>query len=813
MSNNTKATTFWNFLTENNVEIPIIQRDYAQGRLSKENLRKNFLADLKNALDSDGTMKLDFVYGSIENDNLNPLDGQQRLTTLWLLHWYIALRAGKLTDDNCAIFRKFSYETRISSREFCQHLCIPHNFENFAGNDIVGFITKQTWFYSAWKQDPTIQSMLRMLGGTKHADKNSDDIVDGIEKLFQETYVDDFKYYWEKLTQKETIVFYHLPLKDFGLSDDLYIKMNARGKQLTSFENFKADLIGYITKQSEDESLEESEQTKWKELLDPKNGIPIKLDTDWTDIFWKNRSKDSKIDEIYFAFINRYFLQELICAKKEDNTDLYSANDLEEKNGTYKYLYGNKSDDSKLQYSGLDKYLLNDDEAIPLSFFISFRDTLNNCKPNYTCSKFFGGCCLSTCFPAWVDSKIEFIPKYDETGNITTLGQKERVIFLAICRYFEKDSFDETSFKQWMRVVWNIVENSGIETISAMIGAMRLMDELSDGGHNIYNFLSNSQLRIKSNFAKEQVAEEIAKAKQIVNGGDEWESKIIEAEKYAFFKGAIRFLFTKESIGDDWDDFNRKWNNAKAYFKEILEPNMSAMNKAFDNAELLKALISRFSPENFWKLLWHNSKGVFNNNDEAWRYYLLNDNIVRPIYQLMVGERNILELKSSQDFAQNTIYQLSNTKLLDFVIQKIPKSWIYQYHGHKAIYPSAKGVFLDSGIRDRVLINDMIMLNNEDKVPGTNFLYGSNIFFQYKQQYYFIYYSNNTLCLMNDNWEGKKLKNQENSDTPENNFYFSVDEKETEESFLHKLDCLIAQAYPNESDKTYCVNCQSKICN
>lgn len=30
------------------------------------------------------------------------------------------------------------------------------------------------------------------------------------------------------------------------LSDDLYIKMNARGKRLTDFENFKADLIGWM---------------------------------------------------------------------------------------------------------------------------------------------------------------------------------------------------------------------------------------------------------------------------------------------------------------------------------------------------------------------------------------------------------------------------------------------------------------------------------------------------------------------------------------------------------------------------------------
>ena len=324
MSDNTKAITFWNFLKENTIEIPIIQRDYAQGRLGKENLRKNFLADLKNALDSNETMKLDFVYGSIGKDYLNPLDGQQRLTTLWLLHWYIALRAGELSEENCKIFKKITYETRISSREFCQNLCVSEYFKNFEGNDIVGFITKQTWFYSAWKQDPTIQSMLRMLGGTKIADKRGEDIIDGIEESFQETNEDGFKSYWEKLTQKEVIVFYHLPLKDFGLSDDLYIKMNARGKQLTNFENFKADLIGYITKQAED-----NRESEWTGLLDAENGIPIKLDTDWTDIFWKNKSKESNIDEIYFAFINRYFLQELICPKKEEQTDLYSADNLE----------------------------------------------------------------------------------------------------------------------------------------------------------------------------------------------------------------------------------------------------------------------------------------------------------------------------------------------------------------------------------------------------------------------------------------------------------------------------------------------------
>ena len=36
------------------------------------------------------------------------------------------------------------------------------------------------------------------------------------------------------------VTFHMIPLEDLGLTDDLYIKMNSRGKPLTEFENFKA---------------------------------------------------------------------------------------------------------------------------------------------------------------------------------------------------------------------------------------------------------------------------------------------------------------------------------------------------------------------------------------------------------------------------------------------------------------------------------------------------------------------------------------------------------------------------------------------
>ena len=93
------------------IEIPMIQRDYAQGRKSFHSERhgnknalnetgEKFINELFEALINTSQteeMELDFVYGSIKelqngNQKLNyfyPLDGQQRLTTLFLLYWFI----------------------------------------------------------------------------------------------------------------------------------------------------------------------------------------------------------------------------------------------------------------------------------------------------------------------------------------------------------------------------------------------------------------------------------------------------------------------------------------------------------------------------------------------------------------------------------------------------------------------------------------------------------------------------------------------------------------------------------------------------
>jgi hypothetical protein len=502
--NNTKAISFWQFLENYKIEIPIIQRDYAQGRKGKEELRRSFLTNLKEALDkkldkekealdnNDKELKLDFVYGAINNNTLTPLDGQQRLTTLWLLHWYVALRAGKLEEAREKL-KKLSYETRVFSREFCEQLCNCENFESFTpeNDKIVDFITNQTWFYSAWKQDPTIQSMLRMLSGTEENDKSGKDFIDGIEELFK----DEFENYWDLLSRdKCPIAFYHLPLENFGLSDDLYIKMNARGKQLTDFENLKADLIGYIQERA-------NENKDWENLLKGEDSIPIKLDTTWTDLFWENRKgkgsdKDKgEIDDIYFAFLNRFFWNELFIAKKDEKHILnIETSTQENKNPSYKYLNEidekvKENNNTERFYQGLDKYKYYGGEfPIPLECFEKLRKVLDNFCKYYENNK-------NNIYKCSWNQDFSFIPKYKD-DKILELNQRERIVFYAICKYFDHDTnIQDTkeSFDRWMRVIWNLVsgeDNSGkpnIRSTSAMRNVIEFIEKLDS--HDVYSSL------------------------------------------------------------------------------------------------------------------------------------------------------------------------------------------------------------------------------------------------------------------------------------------------------------------------------------
>lgn len=94
--------------------------------------------------------------------------------------------------------------------------------------------------------------------------------------------------------------------EEMPLSDDLYIKMNARGKPLTSFENFKAEVIKWVSEHI----------SKEKSIV-----FASKFDNEWTDIFWKKGlgNKVHNVDEVFYSFINRLYCQYVIMQRRDGN--------------------------------------------------------------------------------------------------------------------------------------------------------------------------------------------------------------------------------------------------------------------------------------------------------------------------------------------------------------------------------------------------------------------------------------------------------------------------------------------------------------
>ena len=262
--------------------IPIIQRDYAQGRRDPgvERIRARFLDSLYEAV-TNKPITLDFVYGDIDKEGtMTPLDGQQRLTTLFLLHWYAAKRA-ELPEDQYAFLRGFGYETRYSARYFCEQLIsFSPNFIMLISDEIID----QPWFPLDWQNDPTINAMLVML--------------DAIHDQFK-----DIDNLWERLVNG-AITFYFLPIRDMGLTDELYIKMNSRGKPLTRFEHFKAELERCLR------------------LVDKATAQRVisKIDREWTDLLWPychtdgNLSQELTVDDAFLRFFR--YICDVFCFER-----------------------------------------------------------------------------------------------------------------------------------------------------------------------------------------------------------------------------------------------------------------------------------------------------------------------------------------------------------------------------------------------------------------------------------------------------------------------------------------------------------------
>lgn len=304
------------------IQIPLIQRDYAQGRpdAAATTIRDNFLDVLHRAATGVEPVGLDFVYGEVSDGTLEPLDGQQRLTTLFLLHWYLAARTNRI--GTAGAWTGLTYATRPSARLFCQRLVL-HELPATAV-DPSGWITDQPWYLHVWGHDPTIQSMRVML--------------DAIHRLFRD---DDLEAAWARLTDPDepAVSFHLLSVADMGAKEDLYIKMNSRGKPLTDFENFKA---------------------RFEKLLDgsPRaSEFAQKIDGVWADLFWPMRGNDDIVDDEFLRYF-RYVIE--ICEWRREITSTRRSSLLDRAEQLFNASLPTSSDDLAFLFDAFDAWLDGD---------------------------------------------------------------------------------------------------------------------------------------------------------------------------------------------------------------------------------------------------------------------------------------------------------------------------------------------------------------------------------------------------------------------------------------------------------------------
>ena len=670
------------------IEIPILQRDYAQGRESKINIAKSFLYNIFDVLEGNqNKLHIDFIYGYEENDKFVLIDGQQRITTLWLIYFIIYKMNGNFNDIK-DVLSNFSYSVRESSQYFCETL-IEENLElkdskNTPKHKIISSIgTFGT--VSDFENDPTIKAMLNMM------DLIYDKIKDKDSQILK-SYIDNLN----------NITFSIFNMGEYNLGEELYIKMNARGKQLSKYENLKA----YI-----------ESDLNLKDHYD----LLASIDNLWSDYFFDIKNKD-KFDNRGLSFL------------------YYSA--------LFFHI------DSNISNKNLIKYLDSNIEIIDHSFFSilkSYKNIkfLNNaievlCKHKDILNvKIFDNIKLSIKDICYFYAFLFFMKKL----NIEN---------------FSINDFDKNIFNDYYRVCRHFIENHRLDKPEHIKSFYDLFTDLSNGYDDIYKYLSNKSK--SSSFHTEIYELEKRKSKLILEsrkGGDNWEDILNKTSDNNFLVGWVGFLldFSKNEDKEDFDKFTKYTNlTIEIIYKIIKEDGFLNLfqrtllifedygfyytNYYYGNIPQTNIYRDREA----WNWLFSGKKN--NNNNKYFqnlldRLLILDENI--PLKEKL--ENIIL----NTDFSKKTWYEyllIKEPKLFQFITEKKTTAWL---SGRIKKYNSC--IFLLFSVKPNKKYID-ILTYSFYLYCSKNGIKVSNIYFEtnkdIKSPYFYIIHENKNLDVVCD---------------------------------------------------------------
>ena len=565
--------------TKTDIVIPRLQRNYAQGRKSAEDIREAFANDIVRAFTDAKPLSVDYIYGrsrEYEEDNelrieFVALDGQQRLTTFFLLHWLLAIRE-HASDAFLELFShkpngvaksRFCYKTRKSANDFCNLLIkIVEEDKDIAvdlGNAPSAFLKNRVEYHLAWVYDSTVQGMLNMLDALHDALNDAQHFAgdtfppgafnrlvappqQGAEEETRPIFfylIDDGITTSEKRNadaRKKILV------SERQKDTKLFITMNSRGLPLTAFENFKAELGIFLN----EIGLKQYSQTE--KTNEPCAHFLWKMDTVWADFFWKHRIKGEDGGNLYDnAIMNFIRLYWLTC---------YAGTGKPEKNA-FEYLE-NKTASISDTTNALTFARLRKKNILPA------QDDAN-ARERFKCSfivleknldAFAGMEKLGNAISSESQRYFDLAKAFDMIISGTPQGYAFNILWYAYSQFAGLDN--AKGIDEWLRVIWNLVENTRLyyDNYQEYCRAIQSIDSLLTNlnGRTILEYLSTADFSIAyGGFRLDQMAEERIKAWLICHDTPkhDWRQAIIKAEGHPYFKGQIGFLLTYAGLSLD----------------------------------------------------------------------------------------------------------------------------------------------------------------------------------------------------------------------------------------------------------------------
>lgn len=579
---NNNSSYFKKLINDYIIYVPEFQRNYLQGDDSNESIkykRDRLLDDIFNCIESQSkSINLGFIYGRVEESYKGklfyPYDGQQRLTTLYFLYLLIYFKFKKY-DEIDSIKEKLSYQTRISTNRFIESFLswildskekdnIYNDFWNKDGKDLKGFIMSQDWFMmTEWNYDVSIINMLSIIVEiSRRIKENLGDktgIVNFIDKDENNPFQFDFIY-----------------VDDISKSDDLYIKINARGKALSPFENLKSDIDKY-----------------WKDE------DKTKLDAEWTEYVWNqldvnDKNKEKSFDNSFYNLLSNIFYLQYLVGLDQNNLNDKILIEIE-----------NKYKKGIVDKEWITPELCHVSCPMISSFLDAMIGPFKSIKDKQIES---------------VNRKIFGLGDYQNNNGQNKIERADLfeifVYYYSVSSLFTKNDMefaDKRNLLNEIEIVTNrIIENQRpyLDSPTNLVKALKSVKVLIDNSikpHGVYKFFlsidNDTKESIRKGLMKEQVEEEILKAK-LIDKDSRYVALFNKGYSELKNKGQLGFIFyliknnkslSKIGIEDvSYESFEKTLNQIISIQNFIIGE--------FTNYELLlRAILAKANDSFFWE--------------------------------------------------------------------------------------------------------------------------------------------------------------------------------------------------------------------